>query len=78
MAVVNLAKDPKIMDKSGKILMTCDLAREYGFKDFDGSVHDFRSISLQMKANGQKMLASVIPEFVRVPLTMLHLSGNKF
>ena len=78
MAVVNLAKDPKIMDKSGKILMTCDLAREYGFKDFDGSVHDFRSISLQMKANGQKMLASVIPEFVRVPLTMLPLSGNKF
>ena len=75
---MNLAKDPKIMDKSGKILMTCDLAREYGFKDFDGSVHDFRSISLQMKANGHKMLASVIPEFVRVPLTMLHLSSNKF
>ena len=75
---MNLAKDSKIMDKSGKILMTCDLAREYGFKDFDGSVHDFRSISLQMKANGHKMLASVIPEFVRVPLTILHLSSNKF
>jgi hypothetical protein len=31
-AIVHLAADPKIMEKSGKILQTVDLAHEYGFK----------------------------------------------
>ncbi len=36
-AVVALAADPKVMQKSGQVLKTGDLAREYGFTDSDGS-----------------------------------------
>ena len=78
MAVSHLAMDPKKMDKSGRILMTCDLAREYGYKDLDGTLHDLRSVSLQLNANGHPWLAALVPGFVRVPLTILHLGGNKF
>lgn len=35
-AVVALATDPKRLDKTGKVLLTVDLAHEYGFKDIDG------------------------------------------
>lgn len=35
-AVVALAIDPKVMQKSGSILTVGDLAREYGFTDIDG------------------------------------------
>jgi NAD(P)-dependent dehydrogenase (short-subunit alcohol dehydrogenase family) len=36
-AVVALASDPSVADKSGKALMSGDLAEEYGFTDADGS-----------------------------------------
>ncbi len=36
-AIVALATDPKIMDKSGKTVATWDLSEEYGFVDMDGS-----------------------------------------
>jgi len=35
-AVVALAADPGVMEKSGKILTVGDVAREYGFTDIDG------------------------------------------
>lgn len=35
-AVVALASDPVILKKSGRILLTADLASEYGFVDIDG------------------------------------------
>ena len=35
-AVAALASDPKVMQKSGRILRVGDLAREYGFTDVDG------------------------------------------
>uniref|UniRef100_A0A914DE93 Dehydrogenase/reductase SDR family member 1 n=1 Tax=Acrobeloides nanus TaxID=290746 RepID=A0A914DE93_9BILA len=35
-AIVALATDPKVLDKTGKILITADLGKEYGFKDIDG------------------------------------------
>jgi NAD(P)-dependent dehydrogenase (short-subunit alcohol dehydrogenase family) len=36
-AVVALAADPKVIEKSGKVLATWHLAPEYGFRDADGS-----------------------------------------
>lgn len=36
-AVVALAADPQVMNKSGMVLTTGDLAREYGFTDEDGT-----------------------------------------
>ena len=35
-AVVALATDPNVMEKSGSVLTVGDLAREYGFTDIDG------------------------------------------
>jgi NAD(P)-dependent dehydrogenase (short-subunit alcohol dehydrogenase family) len=40
-AVVALAADPGIMDRSGRALSTWELAREYGFTDADGSQPDW-------------------------------------
>jgi NAD(P)-dependent dehydrogenase (short-subunit alcohol dehydrogenase family) len=36
-AIVAMAADPKVMNKSGKTLATWDLSDEYGFVDIDGS-----------------------------------------
>ncbi|MBO8202788.1 SDR family NAD(P)-dependent oxidoreductase [Streptomyces smyrnaeus] len=35
-AIVHLAADPQVLDRSGKVLSTGDLAEEYGFSDIDG------------------------------------------
>jgi hypothetical protein len=35
-AVVALASDPNVVEKSGRILTVGDLAEEYGFTDVDG------------------------------------------
>ena len=78
MAVSHLAMDSKRMAKSGKILMTCDLAREYGFQDFDGSIHDLRSISDLLKAYGYHWTSWFIPSFIRIPLFVMHYGANKF
>ena len=51
MAVAHLAMDPKKLIKSGRILLTSDLAREYGYQDFDGSIHDMLSIRELLNAN---------------------------
>jgi NAD(P)-dependent dehydrogenase (short-subunit alcohol dehydrogenase family) len=35
-AVAALAADPRVIEKSGRVLRVADLAREYGFTDIDG------------------------------------------
>ncbi|HZW87739.1 MAG TPA: SDR family NAD(P)-dependent oxidoreductase [Myxococcaceae bacterium] len=35
-AVVALAADPRVLERTGKVLRVADLAREYGFTDVDG------------------------------------------
>jgi hypothetical protein len=35
-AVVALASDSQVMQKTGKVLVAADLAQEYGFTDVDG------------------------------------------
>lgn len=40
-AVVALATDPNVMQKTGYLLRVGDLAREYGFTDIDGRQPDF-------------------------------------
>jgi NAD(P)-dependent dehydrogenase (short-subunit alcohol dehydrogenase family) len=42
-AVVALASDPAIMEKTGRALATAPLAREYGFADADGTRPDFEA-----------------------------------
>merc|ERR1712062_286629 len=77
-AIVNLAADSKRIEKTGKIHLVCDLAQEYGFTDDDGDVHDVRALSYVLKRKGYTWLPSIVPSFVRVPLTLMHLTSNKF
>jgi dehydrogenase/reductase SDR family protein 1 len=78
-AIVNLAADQDVIKKTGRVLLTADLAGEYGFVDEDGLVHsDIRSLKGLMRATGHSTIAMLIPEFVRVPLFMLHFASFKF
>lgn len=77
-AVVALATDPKVMQKSGRVLMTGDLAAEYNFRDVDGSVvPTIRSVSYLLEFAGYKRLARLIPRWVRVPCWLVSFGGHK-
>ncbi|KAL7876430.1 hypothetical protein AOLI_G00113930 [Acnodon oligacanthus] len=51
--IVELAKDKNLMSLTGKVLLTCDLARRYGFQDVDGrSVADYTSLKFLLTQDG--------------------------
>ena len=76
--IVKLACDPEIMKKSGKILMTCDLAREYGLQDEPGHTPtEMRQVNGLLKQSGYHKTAMLVPNFVRIPHWFLSLSKNK-
>ncbi|XP_036374837.1 dehydrogenase/reductase SDR family member 1 [Megalops cyprinoides] len=78
--IVELAKDKNLMSLTGKVLMTCDLARRYGIRDVDGrSVTDYTSLSfLLSQVPYLSWLSVVTPSFLRVPRFMLTLASNRF
>lgn len=83
--IVALASDPNILERSGKILLTCDLAEEYGLQDVDGRVpSNLRSLRAIVNTpwmkvpNIVKMISWIIPSFIKIPKWMLHLASNKF
>jgi len=74
-----LAADPNIMSRSGKIIMTADVAHEYGFNDIDGnSPIDFRQFRSLIAYAGYPGLAAWMPEFLRLPLWLMHFGSYKF
>jgi len=78
-AVVNLAADPQMMAKTGKILNTADLAREYSFTENDGtSPIDFRQVNSLLAYGGYTWMASMVPNFIRMPLWIMHFGSYKF
>ena len=52
-AVVALASDPNIKEKSGQTLATWNLAREYGFTDMDGRQPHWKEFFAEQKAAAQ-------------------------
>lgn len=77
--IVALATDPKIMQKSGKIVLTCDLGREYGLSDAEGHTpNDIRQVKYLFQSSGHTWMAALVPGFVRVPKWIMALLGNKF
>ncbi|XP_041036703.1 dehydrogenase/reductase SDR family member 1 [Carcharodon carcharias] len=78
--IVALATDKNLMKKSGKVLMTCDLAAHYGIKDVDGrTLVDYRSVKFLLRQlPGLSWLAPFIPGFIKVPKWVLALAANKF
>ena len=79
MAIAHMASDPEIMEKSGRILMTHDLAHGYGFKDMDGAIKgDIRSLKKTLQMAGHSWLAMAVPEFVLIPHSIVHYASFKF
>ncbi|GMS98087.1 hypothetical protein PENTCL1PPCAC_20262, partial [Pristionchus entomophagus] len=76
--IVALTSDPQVHRKSGKVLMTNDVAREYGFKDVDGKMPiDSRSLQVILDFLGWNRLASWIPSWIRIPLPLFHYVSYK-
>ncbi|KAL6490016.1 hypothetical protein MHYP_G00003610 [Metynnis hypsauchen] len=78
--IVGLAKDKNLMSLTGKVLLTCDLARRYGFQDVDGrSVADYTSLKfLLTQVPYLSWLSVITPSFLRMPRFMLSLAASKF
>ena len=78
-AIAHLAADRDVLKKTGRVLMTFDLAHEYGFTDVDGELHgDIRSVKKRLRSTGYTMTAMLVPEFVRVPHFLFHYASYKF
>jgi len=68
-----------IMARSGRIINTADVAKQYGFKDIDGTVPvDFRRVNTLVAYGGWPGLASWIPDFMRIPLWLVHYGSYRF
>ena len=79
MAAANLAADKNHFSKTGRILLTADLAREYGFVDEDGKINgDMRKVNVMLRHARWNRLASIMPDFVRIPHFVLYFAGYKF
>ena len=78
--VVNLAKDPNIMKKTASVHISMDLGAEYGFVDIDGRrpMHIRQVNTLVWFSPKWRWLSRWIPDFVKIPKWVMHLSGNKF
>ena len=77
-AIVKLAEDGQRIQKTGKILLVSDLAREYNFTDEDGRIPDMRSLKTILASQGYVLLPKILPESFRVPLFFMHQLSNKF
>ncbi|XP_053408003.1 dehydrogenase/reductase SDR family member 1-like [Mercenaria mercenaria] len=77
--IAAMAVDALLMEMSGKIVMTCDLARRYSLRDAEGHTPtEMRQINKILDQFGHTWLSWCIPNFVRVPTWLLCLGGNKF
>ncbi|XP_032421431.1 dehydrogenase/reductase SDR family member 1 [Xiphophorus hellerii] len=77
--IVSLANDKNLMSLTGKVLMTCDLARRYGIKDIDGrDVTDFTSLKfLLTQVPYLSWLSAVVPSFLRLPRFVVTLATRR-
>jgi dehydrogenase/reductase SDR family protein 1 len=48
-AVVSLASDPNVMNRTGQAFWVKDLATDYGFTDVDGTIPDAEALHAQLK-----------------------------
>ncbi|VDM42478.1 unnamed protein product [Toxocara canis] len=78
-AVVALASDRNVMKKSGRIVLTGDLCREYGFVDIDGRTPtNMRNVNAALDFFGWSGAAKVVPNCFKVPSWAMHMSSYKF
>ncbi|CAD6187468.1 unnamed protein product [Caenorhabditis auriculariae] len=76
--VVALANDPLRHHKTGSILITSDLGRQYGFSDTDGrQPANLRSLRGLLQLSGYLKLGNWVPSWFTVPGWVITLSQNK-
>jgi len=77
-AIVHLAADKNNLQKTGKILVTSDLAAEYGFNDIDGrDPPSFRSLKQLLILGRWDRTAWFIPSWIKVPGWLISASTSK-
>jgi len=77
--IVHLAQDPNVLKKSGRILLSVDLGNEYGFTDIDGQTPGtFREVKTMLAMSGHTWMSALVPSFVKLPLWLIAMAGNKF
>jgi len=77
-AIAHLAADKNQLQKTGRILITSDLADEYGFSDVDGRhPPSFRSLKQLLKFGRWERTAWFVPSFIKVPGWMITASASK-
>jgi len=78
-AVLHLARDPKVLAKTGRVLYTVDLGKEYKFREDDGTLPiDLYSIKGVLMMNKQEWLANMVPDWLTIPKPLIYLSSYKF
>ncbi|KAJ1352014.1 hypothetical protein KIN20_008201 [Parelaphostrongylus tenuis] len=77
-AIVALASDVRRMEKTGRILITGDLGKEYGFQDIDGrDPPNFRSVIFLLSLGGYNQIAQWVPSWVKVPGWFLWATSSR-
>uniref|UniRef100_A0A914D3W7 Dehydrogenase/reductase SDR family member 1 n=1 Tax=Acrobeloides nanus TaxID=290746 RepID=A0A914D3W7_9BILA len=68
LSVVALAKDPKVHSKTGRTLVTADLACEYGFHDINGrKIQSVRSVGYLLEFGLGYSLGGYLPNWLKLP-----------
>jgi len=77
--VVKLASDPNIMSRSGRIVTTADVADQHDLSDEDGSKpFNLFSVKHILQYGGHTWVATLIPQWLKLPRFVVALAGNKF
>lgn len=77
-AIVRFALDPAKMTKSGKTLLTDDLAHKYRFADAKGMQPlNIRSVRTIVGSIGHPKVAKFIPSLIKVPRLLIWTSVNR-
>jgi NAD(P)-dependent dehydrogenase (short-subunit alcohol dehydrogenase family) len=58
-AVAALAADPKILERTGQLLSSWQLARDYGFTDYDGRRPDWGKLAIDFSTMPPALTASI-------------------
>ena len=66
------------MKKSGRILLTAELAEEYGFADIDGRhPRNWRRLKYMLAMSGHTWIAALVPEFIKIPFWLIAVGNSK-
>ena len=78
LCVRHLMSDPDISNKSGRVFITVDIAREFGFLDVNGKMPvDFLSARNVLLFHGYS-IASWVPKWLQVPKFLFTMMQHKF